>query len=296
MYSYKFIGASVGHCASVIGCEKAPNLVKSKLGLQNMWQQTIYFKGEKRHLSALDDLAVFSTSLAQVTKKVIDDGHKFITIGGDHSCAIGTWSGAHEAYGELGLIWIDAHMDAHTPESSHSGNLHGMPVSVLMGYGDDKLTKILSVNPKLKPENIILIGIRSFEAPEQKLLQKLGVKVLMMEDVHKRGFQHCYAEALKYFEDKKLSFGVSFDLDGLDPRYLGALGTPVEDGIVLEEVLKAFKSMPKKHFIGLEIAEYNPSLDKNDKGIGVIKNILSALAGEDYFLLRNYCNMGSVEA
>ena len=149
---------------------------------------------------------------------------------------------------------------------------------------------------KLKPENIILIGIRSFEAPEQKLLQKLGVKVLMMEDVHKRGFQHCYAEALKYFEDKKLSFGVSFDLDGLDPRYLGALGTPVEDGIVLEEVLKAFKSMPKKHFIGLEIAEYNPSLDKNDKGIGVIKNILSALAGEDYFLLRNYCNMGSVEA
>ncbi|WP_440683747.1 arginase [Cysteiniphilum halobium] len=287
MSSYRFIGASVGNCAGIVGCEQAPDRVKTKLQLEQLWQKTVYFEGSQRRLLALNALNTFSTELAQVTKNVIEQGDKFITIGGDHSCAVGTWSGVHAATGEFGLIWIDAHMDAHTTESSHSGNLHGMPVAALMGYGDDKMTKILSDNPKLKPENVVLIGIRSFEEPEQAILKSLGVQVFMMEDVHALGFKHCFDSAMKHFKSKEIPFGISFDLDGLDPQYLDALGTPVEDGVSLPDVLASFKDMPKEQLIGLEITEYNPTLDHNDKGIEVMANIIAAITENDSFLSEN---------
>ncbi|WP_162896528.1 arginase [Cysteiniphilum halobium] len=287
MSSYRFIGASVGNCAGIVGCEQAPDRVKTKLQLEQLWQKTVYFEGSQRRLLALNALNTFSTELAQVTKNVIEQGDKFITIGGDHSCAVGTWSGVHAATGEFGLIWIDAHMDAHTTESSHSGNLHGMPVAALMGYGDDKMTKILSDNPKLKPENVVLIGIRSFEEPEQAILKSLGVQVFMMEDVHALGFKHCFDSAMKHFKSKEIPFGISFDLDGLDPQYLDALGTPVEDGVSLPDVLASFKDMPKEQLIGLEITEYNPTLDHNDKGVEVMANIIAAITENDSFLSEN---------
>ncbi|GGG07499.1 arginase [Cysteiniphilum litorale] len=284
MFSYRFIGASVGNCAGIVGCEQAPDCVKSKLQLAKLWQKTVYFEGGERRLSALNALNTFSTELAHATKDVIEQGDKFITIGGDHSCAVGTWSGVHAAAGEFGLIWIDAHMDAHTTESSHSGNLHGMPVAALMGYGDDKMTKILSDNPKLKPENVVLIGIRSFEEPEQAILKSLGVKVFMMEDVHGLGFNYCFNSAINHFKSKEIPFGISFDLDGLDPQYIEALGTPVEDGILLPEVLSSFKEMPKEQLLGVEITEYNPTLDHDDKGGDVIANIIAAITEDNSFL------------
>ncbi|WP_440617540.1 arginase [Cysteiniphilum sp. 6C5] len=284
MSNYRFLGASVGNCAGIIGCEQAPDHVKRKLKLELLWQKTVYFEGEERRLSALNALNTFSTELAHATKNIVEQGDKFITIGGDHSCAVGTWSGVYAAMGEFGLVWIDAHMDAHTTESSHSGNLHGMPVAALMGYGNDKMTKILSDNPKLKPENIVLIGIRSFEEPEQAILKSLGVKVFMMEDVHAFGFKHCFDSAIDHFKSKDIPFGISFDLDGLDPQYIEALGTPVEDGILLPEVLSSFQEMPKEQLLGIEVTEYNPTLDHNDKGVDVIANIITAITENDGFL------------
>ncbi|MCF6766348.1 arginase [Thiotrichales bacterium 19S3-7] len=279
MHNYKFIGASVGHCAGITGCELAPNLVKEKFNLHNQWIKTVYYQGNQRHLNALDNLVTFSKDLASVTKNTVKSGHKFITIGGDHSCAIGTWSGVAQVHTEFGLIWIDAHMDAHTPDSSDSGNLHGMPVASLLGYGEQKLAHILSETVKVKPENIILIGIRSFESSEAKLIKKLGIKVFMIDEVKKLGFQACFNQALNYFKERQLNFGISFDLDGLDPKDIQALGTPVEDGIRLNELIESFKKIPEKYLIGLEITEYNPSLDKNDKGLEVIQRVLNSIIG-----------------
>lgn len=275
-FNYRFLGAGIGHCAGILGCDQAPDLVKSRLNLSKFWQKTIYFKGTERGLEALGQLADFSHQLALETASIIQSKHKFITIGGDHSCAIGTWSGVYEASGDFGLIWIDAHMDAHTPESSHSGNLHGMVISTLMGYGDKKLTTILSENPKLKPENIVLIGIRSFEKEEQALLEKLNIKVFMIEEVNAKGFDYCFNTALNYLSKKNLSYGISLDLDGLDPGDIHALGTPVENGIALKDLLMSFKKIPKEKLIGIEIAEYNPMLDLEHKGVRVIDKILQA--------------------
>ena len=283
-FNYRFLGAGIGHCAGILGCDQAPDLVKDQLNLSKCWQKTVYFKGIERGLNALNKLADFSHQLALETANIIEANRKFITVGGDHSCAIGTWSGVYKALGDFGLIWIDAHMDAHTPESSHSGNLHGMVTSTLLGYGDKKLTCILSEKPKIKPEHIVLIGIRSFEKEEQALLEKLNVKVFMIEEVKAKGFDYCFNEALHYFSKQNLSFGISFDLDGIDPGDINALGTPVENGIALKDILICFKKMSEDRLIGIEIAEYNPMLDIEHQGIRVIHKILQAVTAYDVMI------------
>lgn len=275
---YRFIGASIGHAAGITGCEDAPDLIKNQLDLNKLWHKTVYFKGKGKGLAILDDVALFSNELAQETYKISQLG-KFITFGGDHSCAIGTWSGAYQTHKEFGLIWIDAHMDSHTPESSSSGNIHGMPLATLLGSGDKKLTNILSNNPKLKPENVVLLGIRSYEAEEEKLLNNLGVKIFKMQDIEQIGFQNCFKEILNQFQKKNLKFGITLDLDGLDPKYIKALGTPVPCGIKLPEMLESFKLISEFQLIGVEITEYNPKLDTNYSGIKLIKDILLHLPG-----------------
>lgn len=277
MASYRFLGASVGNCAGVLGCQEAPAAVKKGLKLEPYWEKTIRCTHEKNRLDAIADLAEFSEELAEATLEIIQQQRHFITIGGDHSCAIGTWSGVHKAVGDYGLIWIDAHMDAHVPESSPTGNLHGMPIAALLGHGAPSLTGILDETPKLKPENLVLIGIRSYEPAEETLLRKLGVKLFTMDKVNELGYAHCWNEAIHYFQSKNLPYGVSFDLDGLDPSEIDALGTPVEKGIMLKDTLECFESMPVEKFIGIEITEYNPSLDFKKLGIPVISKILKAL-------------------
>lgn len=285
IHDYSFIGASVGHCAGVVGCQFAPNIVKDILGLGDFWNFTVELDGPERRLDAMDKLADFSKSLALTTSETVKAGKKFITIGGDHSCAIGTWSGVHDAIGQdYGLIWIDAHMDSHTPDTSPSKNMHGMPVATLMGHGSKKLTQILSENPKLKPENIVFLGIRSYEDAEQALLEKLNVKVFYIEDIIEKGFDYCWNYALQRFEEKGLRYGISFDLDGLDPEYIDALGTPEPNGIQLPDIERNFSKIDHEKLIGIEIVEYNPTVDTDNKGAHCIKRILESIPNLTYKL------------
>ncbi|MFZ9034657.1 MAG: arginase [Francisellaceae bacterium] len=290
MSDYRFIGAAVGNCAGILGCQEAPAIIKNKLNLNAHWYKTIEFKGQARRFAALDSIANFSIELARTTGELVRQNQTFITIGGDHSCAIGTWSGVFDAIGDFGLIWIDAHMDAHTPESSESGNIHGMPVATLLGYGHEKLTRILHNTPKLKAENIILIGIRSYEEGEAELLKELGVTIFDIDAVHKLGFEACFDHAVNQFKAKSLKYGISFDLDGLDPSEIDALGTPVEDGIALFEVLPCLNKIDVKDLVGLELTEYNPSLDSDDKGVEVIRKILYNLPQASLQLNSDYCD------
>lgn len=276
-HNYLYIGAGIGHCAGIVGCQYSPERVERALGLTQQWIGTAHYQGENRHLSAEKPLHAFSESLAKLTLDALDRKHKFITFGGDHSCAIGTWSAVAQRHSEFGLIWIDAHMDAHTPETSHSGNFHGMPLATLMGHGAPSLTTLLSNNPKVKADNVFLIGIRSFEEAEANLLNKVGAHVFMMEDVDKHGFEHCLQLAINHFKQKNIPYGISFDLDGLDPEVISAVGTPVEYGIRLEAVTDAFAKQNFNDLIGIEIVEYNPTLDETDHGVKVIESVLDSL-------------------
>ena len=149
----------------------------------------------------MEELAAVAEICQRLSCRVrqsVEDGGWFAVLGGDHSIAVGTWSGAFSSLGtqrSLGLVWVDAHMDANVPESSPSGNLHGMPLACLLGFGPEALTGIVPVGPAVRSEHVAVIGVRSYEDHEESLLRRLGVRVFPMAEVLKRGIGPVFEEA-----------------------------------------------------------------------------------------------------
>lgn len=203
--------------------------------------------------------------MARRTEELIARGRIPVVLGGDHSCAIGTWKGAARALsarGSLGLIWIDAHMDAHTAETTPSGKLHGMPLACLLGHGDPQLTAIAG-GAQLDPRRVCLVGVRSFETGEAALLRRLGVRVFFMHEVAHRGLAAVMKDALAIVRGNDGAYGISLDLDAVDPRDAPGVGSPVPHGIrgfELRRALSQFRRDPA--LAGLEIVEYNPHRDQ----------------------------------
>lgn len=153
-----------------------------------------------------------------------------------------------------------------------------MPVASLLGYGDAALTKILDNKPKLKPENICIVGARSFEHHEERLLQSLGVRIYYIPEIRKRTIDVITQEALEICSKNTVGVGISIDLDGLDPSDAPAVGTPVEDGIFAEKIIRALRRVAAhENLLGIEIAEFNPHLDEEQKTVRVIEDCLKAL-------------------
>jgi arginase len=197
-------------------------------------------------------------------------------IGGDHSCAGGTWAGvARMLQGELGLVWIDAHMDSHTPATSHTGRLHGMPLAWLLGQSDDALYGLSA--GVVDPEHVALIGVRSYEPEEKQRLDRLGVRVFHIEEVNARGLDTVAAEALDIAARGTSGFGVSIDLDAVTPDEAPGVGTPVADGIAaaaLARVLKTYGA--RADLVALELVEYLPRLDPDGRSARVAIELLGA--------------------
>ena len=210
--------------------------------------------------------------------KEIAKGHFPIVIGGDHSIAIGTWSGivtALDAEEEFGLIWVDAHMDSHTMETSPSKAYHGMPVACLLGYGVSDLTSIGKKKVKIKPENLVLIGIRSYERGEENLLNSLGVRVFKIEEVQRLGMAAVFEEALKIVTKTTKGFGVSIDLDAFDPTEAPGVGSPEPNGLKQADFLpEIYRIRNDPKLKGLEFTEFNPHLDKDDKTANLIFDLI----------------------
>ncbi|ODU04826.1 MAG: arginase [Thiobacillus sp. SCN 63-1177] len=204
--------------------------------------------------------------LAAEVERVLQAGNFPLVVGGDHSCAIGTWSGVHRVLadqGPLGLIWIDAHMDSHTFATTPSGQIHGMPLAVLLGHGEAALTSIDGAEAKLRPEHVCLIGVRSYEAGEAALLHGLGVRVFEMDEVRRRGLATVFDEALAIVGQGTAGFGVSVDLDALDPEEEPGVGTPVPGGLRRAELAAALSRLRGDPcFVAMEIVEYNPRRDR----------------------------------
>ena len=214
----------------------------------------------------LHAVAALSARLAAEVKAVLSAGNFPLVVGGDHSCAIGTWSGVHRVLadrGPLGLIWIDAHMDSHTFATTPSGQIHGMPLAALLGHGETALTSIEGAEAKLRPEHVCLIGVRSYEAGEAALLHRLGVRVFEMDEVRRRGLADVFDEALAIVRQGTAGFGVSVDLDALDPAEEPGVGTPVPGGLRRAELSAALSHLRgDPGFVAMEIVEYNPRRDR----------------------------------
>jgi arginase len=205
-------------------------------------------------------------------------------IGGDHSCAGGTWTGVARALhqagrGPLGLVWVDAHMDAHTPATSHTGRLHGMPLAWLLGQDDDPLYGLAS--GVLEPRHVCLVGVRSFEREEKERLERLGVRVIHMSEVRSRGIDAAIEEAVGIASRGTDAYGISIDLDAITPDEAPGVGTPVAGGIAGAELARALARIGGgASLAAVELVEYLPRLDRDGCSAALaVELIAAALCG-----------------
>jgi arginase len=244
------------------------------------WDAILRVPREAQH-TPLDAVAALGEQLAAEVEAVLRAGNFPLVVGGDHSCAIGTWSGVHRVLadqGPIGLIWIDAHMDSHTFATTESGQIHGMPLAALLGHGDAALTAIDGAEAKLRPEHVCLIGVRSYEAGEAALLRRLDVRVFEMDEVRRRGLAEVFDEALALVRQGTAGFGVSVDLDALDPAEEPGVGTPVPGGLTRAELADALSRLRgDPAFVAMEIVEYNPRRDRGHATADAAGALLGAI-------------------
>ena len=235
------IGAATGIGCTLETTSEAPAYLRDRgiighLGAQGVeasWSEII----EVMDVSDNDVEGAISRagrSLAYTVCDAVRNKSSFTVLGGDHSCAVGTWSGAANALrgdGPLGLIWVDAHMDSHTPETSPTGNYHGMPLACLLGHGGSALTTIAHESPAVQPRHVAIVGVRSYEPEEAELLRRLGVRVFFMGEIEKRGLAAVMEEASHIALTGTAGAGISIDLDALDPTEVSAVGSPEAGGI-----------------------------------------------------------------
>jgi ornithine--oxo-acid transaminase len=303
----------VGSClgAPIFGPAAGPRALRD-LGFENSLRQ----RGIRAHWHALlepsapkpprpsmnERLGTVSNllhDLADIVAQTCDDDALPLVLGGDHIVGAGTWRGVARALaprGKLGLIWIDAHLDAHTPQTTHTGNIHGMPLAALLGIGDETLTGL--PGPHLDPAHVTIIGARSWEPEELKLLQKLGVKIFFMPEVKTRGLAAVLCDAMSIVRNGTAGFGVSVDLDAMDCAKLPATTCLVPDGIDPQELVDALHGLRNcADLAGLEIVEYVPERDRDGSGARWVLEIASAALGpttaqlrhrEETFGARNY--------
>jgi arginase len=233
------------------------------------------------NLRNLKAVAEASGKLASTVNEVITSGDFPLIFGGDHSIAIGTLAGVSQQYENLGVIWYDAHGDLNTSETSPSGNIHGMPLAVSLGIGHEDLTSIGGNTPKIKPENIVIIGARSLDEGERELIKERGIKVYTMHEIDRMGMTKVMEEAIGYLKDKTDGVHLSLDLDGLDPSDAPGVGTPVLGGISYRESHLAMEMLEESKIItSAEFVEVNPILDEKNKTATVAVALMGSLFGE----------------
>lgn len=218
----------------------------------------------------LPEISRVCERLADRVAGVVERGCFPLVLGGDHSIAIGTISGlarSFRARGErLGVIWVDAHADMNTPETSPSGNIHGMPLACLLGHGPPELTGLVGGGPALRPEDVAIVGVRDVDGTETALVRELGVRAYTMSELDARGTAQCFREAVAHVQRHTNALHLSFDLDGVDPTDAPGVGTPVPGGLNLRESHLICEMLAQTgRLVGMEVVELNPTTDVRNK-------------------------------
>lgn len=223
------------------------------------------------------------TRLKAQAAEALEAGELPISLGGDHSIAMGSVSAValHHRKNEqpIGLLWVDAHTDINTPETSPSGNLHGMPLAHLLGLGLPSLRALSGPRPAVDAQHVAILGVRSVDAGEREMVKKTGVRAYSMSEIDERGFPACLKEALARVTAGTAGFHLSFDLDAVDPRYAPGTGTPVPGGLTYREAhFTCEASAQSGQLLALDMVELNPTLDEHNRtGKLAVELILSAL-------------------
>ena len=281
----ELIGAAWGLGGADPGCAEAPAVLAPLLA-QRLYECRVPAlvgpileppAGERRRQFAVSKLC---RELAAAVAAARRHGRLPCVIGGDHSCAGGTWTGVARTLREkdaspLGLVWVDAHMDSHTPATSHTGRLHGMPLAWLLGQDDDPLYGLAS--GVLEPRHVCLVGVRSYEPEEDERLRRLGVRVVFMDEIRSRGIDAVLDEALDIVTAGTGGFGVSIDLDVVTPEEAPNVGTPAKGGVSSAGLARALERIPlRPGLAAVELVEYSPRLDRDGRTARVAIDLLAA--------------------
>ncbi|MGI8782767.1 MAG: arginase [Acidobacteriota bacterium] len=236
----------------------------------------------------LNEIAGTCHELAEAVRKAADEGIFPLVLGGDHSIAIGTIAGIASHHRKrnqkIGVIWLDAHGDFNTPDSSPTGNVHGMPLAVTTGVGPKALTGIEGFGRKVDPANIVILGARDLDVSERQLIRQAGVRVFTMRDLDEIGMKACIEQAIAAASNGTAGFHVSFDADAIDPVLAPGVGTPVRGGLSYREAHLAMEMMADSNrVLSCEFVEVNPILDQENKTAILGVELISSLLGKKIF-------------
>ncbi len=231
----------------------------------------------------LPQIAKTCASVAEKVEKALGDAKFPLILGGDHSVAVGTISGVSHAFRErgekIGVIWIDAHADMNTPESSPTGNVHGMPLACCIGRGPHELTQIYDYAPKVDGRNVVLIGLRDVDKREREVVRESGVTAFTMRDIDERGLRNVMEEAISRATNGTAGLHLSLDMDSVDPDEAPGVGTPVRGGMTYREAHLAMETIcDSSRMLSMEVVEVNPVLDEaNRTALLGVELVMSAM-------------------
>jgi len=291
------LGVPLGYGASMAGVDIGPAALRVARLNQRIARlgYSVHDLGDMRlerpqSVPEVDDKLKYVREISKACEEVAVEVERILNseqfpliIGGDHSIAIGSFAGVASYYKKknetLGLIWFDAHADINTPETSPTGNIHGMPLATLLGYGAPELTNVAGFAPKLDPKLCVHVGARDIDAGERELIRKLGIRFFTMREIDERGMKECMDDAIKIASRGSGGYGVTFDVDVLDPGDAPGSGTLVRGGLTYREAHLAMEKIAEAGGMrSLEIVEINTALDVNNKTAELgVELILSAL-------------------
>ncbi len=278
------VASSIGGPSN--SCADAPKVLQASVynsllkNTQLQWQPLLEVSNESKN--SLSMLKKQSHLISQFTQQNLEEKKTFLVLGGDHSIAMGSWAGVMKQLpsdSTFALIWIDAHMDAHTLETSPSGNVHGMPVSVLLGEAEHELQSCFASQRYLEGKNLYLFGVRSYEAEELVLLSKKSVNVFDTKKIEKEGgTQIVLKQLIETISRCYDCFAISLDLDAIDPKDAPGVETREKTGLSAKNLLAVFNELEfDENFVGLEIAEFDPKKDKQNKTEKLVYEIIHAI-------------------
>ena len=291
------LGVPLGYGASMAGVDIGPAALRVAR-LQQRIERLGYpvrdlgdMRLERPHTVPLSDeklkyvreISTACEQLANEVEAILQADQLPLVIGGDHSIAIGSFAGAASYFKQrnqtLGLIWFDAHADINTPDTTPSGNIHGMPLAVLLGYGTPELTNVAGFSPKLDPRMCVHVGARDIDPGERELIKKTGLRFFTMREIDERGMSACMDDAIKIASRGTAGYGVTFDVDALDPGDAPGSGTLVRGGLTYREAHLGMEKIAEAGGMRyLEVVEINTALDVNNKTAELgVELILSAL-------------------
>lgn len=248
--------------------------------------RNILSSGERRGSEPkyLPEVLQVSEHVSSAVEAALEQGTIPITIGGDHSLAIGSLAGVANYYRkraeQFGLLWFDAHGDINTPETSPSGNIHGMPVAIALGNGDSRLTGLRGFAPKVDARHAALIGTRDLDTSEPLHIQEASLAAYTMRDIDKLGMAHVVESALDSIAHEVSGLHVSFDLDVMDPDVAPGVCLPARGGLSYREALSALTLLAETGLVGsIDMVELNPAGDLRNKSAELAVDLLKAILG-----------------